>query len=136
MIPPLRVLLVDDEPWYTEALKAALESEGYECASETDMTSAIRYLEQTDVAVLVTDIMMPPGREYAAVSSSETGFHFVSVVRSRWPKLPIVCLSVIGDQRKINFLKAQNVRYLRKGETPLEKALAVILSAATGKSSF
>jgi hypothetical protein len=53
-----------------------------------------------------------------------------------WPDLPIVCLSVIGDQRKINYLKGMNTRYLRKGETPLERAVQVIRSAATRSASF
>jgi DNA-binding NarL/FixJ family response regulator len=59
------VLLVDDEPWFSEALHAVLEAEGIGCAIETDMTGAVHYLERHDVAVVVTDIMMPAGADYA-----------------------------------------------------------------------
>jgi DNA-binding NarL/FixJ family response regulator len=136
MTDHLSALLVDDEPGFADALRIALEARGFECRSETDMTGAIRYLEQNDVSVLVTDIMMPAGPGYPKIESAETGFHLVAEVRSRWPYIPIVCLSVIGDQKKIDQLKAKKVRYLRKGETPLERAVATIYSAATGKSSF
>ena len=43
------VLLVDDEPWFTEALNAALEADGINCVAVTDMTSALRYTQANDV---------------------------------------------------------------------------------------
>jgi CheY-like chemotaxis protein len=136
MTTTLRALLIDDEPWFADALRVGLEADGFECVAFTDMSSGLRYLEQNSVSVVVTDIMMPPGQDYPNVSSLETGFHLVRIVRQRWPDLPIVCLSVIGDQRKINYLKGMNTRYLRKGETPLERAVEVIRSAATRSASF
>jgi DNA-binding response OmpR family regulator len=125
MIETLRALLIDDEPWFAEALRVALEADGFDCVAVTDMSAGLRYLDNNDVSVVVTDIMLPPGPDYSTIKSSETGFHLVRMVRQRWPDLPIVCLSVIGDQRKIEHLKQLRTRYLRKGETPLEKAIAV-----------
>jgi DNA-binding NarL/FixJ family response regulator len=130
------VLLVDDEPGFSEALRIALESEGFFCAFETDMSSGLKYLERHEVSVLVTDVMMSPGSDFPGIPSSETGFHFIRMVSRRWPMVRIVCLSVIGDQAKINLLLRQGVRYLRKGETPLDRAVLTIRSAATGLSSF
>jgi len=94
------------------------------------MTSALRYLATNAVAVLVTDVMMPPGSDFPKVESSETGFHLVSLVRQRWPSTPIICLSVIGNQQKISQLKRQGVRYLRKGEISLERTVEIIRSIA------
>ena len=130
MSAPLRILLVDDEPSFAQALRVTLEAQGFECTSETDMSSALRYLAENTVAVLVTDIMMPPGADFPKVESSETGFHLVSLVRHRWPKTPIICLSVIGDQQKISSLKRQGVRYLRKGEISLERTVEIIRAVA------
>ena len=99
------------------------------------MSSAMSYMEEEQVAVLVTDIMMPAGDDFPDVDSSETGFVFVRKVRKAFPSTSVICLSVIGDQKKINDLKRSNVLYLRKGETPLSTAASLIESKATGRYS-
>lgn len=128
-----KILLVDDEPWYTEGLAAALDARGFECTTATDMTGGVKALQRDEVAALVTDIMMPPGQLFPNVDSSETGFYFIEYVQKHWPRLPIVCLSVIADQAKIRLLTKQGVRYLRKGETPLSTAIEVITAVAEGR---
>ena len=130
------ILFVDDEPVSTQALRMVLEAKGFRCVSLTDMTSAMDFLDQERVSALVSDVMMPSGEAFSEIDSSETGFHFVSEVRRRFPDVGIICLSVIGDQKKINKLKRQGVLYLRKGETPLGTAVRLIESKATGIISF
>ncbi len=127
------VLLVEDEPSVTEALTFTLESRGYQCVTATTMREGVDALGRYDVRVLVTDIMMPAGASFQDIDASETGFHFISLVQRNWPGLPIVCLSVIGDQDKIQALTDQGVRYLRKGETPLSTAVEVISAVASGR---
>lgn len=127
------ILLVDDEPWFSESLAFSLESRGIDCIRVTDATSAMQELRKGTVTVLVTDVMMPAGSEFRDVDAAETGFHFIHRVRQLWPDLSVVCLSVIGDQKKVSALKRQGVRYLRKGETPLSTALEVISGLIVGK---
>jgi DNA-binding NarL/FixJ family response regulator len=129
----MKALLVDDEPWYTRALQETLESRGFECLTATDITEGVKALEAGDVSVLVTDIMMPAGKLFPGVDSSESGFRFIEYVQEHWPRLPIVCLSVIADQAKIILLTNQGVRYLRKGETPLSTAVEIISAVAAGR---
>ena len=130
----LKVLLVDDEPSLSsQPLVFSLESRNFECLIATDMTSAVSALERNEVAILVTDIMMPPGKRFAQIDSAEAGFHLIDYVKKTWPRLPIICLSVIGDQAKIKRLSDQGVQYLRKGETPLSTAISVITAVATGR---
>lgn len=129
-------LFVDDEPSSTQALRMLLEAQGLRCVTRSDMTSALEYLESHDVSVLVSDIMMPSGDAFPQVDSSETGFHLVAEVRRRFPNISAICLSVIGDQTKIQGLKRQGVLYLRKGETPLDTAARLIESKATGVIRF
>ncbi len=131
----MTILFVDDEPSLSEALQAKLESRGFRCVSRRDMTSALNYIAEQSIDALVTDIMMPAGEDFPEIDSSETGFHFVRKVRKDFPSIGVVCLSVIGDQSKINELKKLNVLYLRKGETPLASAAKLIESKATGKYS-
>jgi len=129
-----KVLLVDDEPnLSSEQLAFSLEARDFDCIIATDMSSAVTALEQNEISAVVTDIMMPPGRRFAHISSAEAGFHFIEYVRKNWPRLPVVCLSVIGDQAKIKRLTDQGIRYLRKGETPLATAVEVVTAVATGR---
>jgi DNA-binding response OmpR family regulator len=130
------ILLVDDEPWYAEALRIALQSEGFTCDTATDMSAAMAFLRKHLVSVVVTDIMMPPGPDFASIDSSETGYHLIKMVQGQWPSVRIICLSVIGDQKKILALKRQRVQYLRKGEVSLEDTLKCIRRAATGTIRF
>jgi DNA-binding NarL/FixJ family response regulator len=127
------ILLVDDEPWFSEALAVTLESLGFECITAVDATGGIAILKDRSVKVVVSDIMMPAGSDFSHADSDETGFRFIDYVRRHWPAIPIVCLSVIGDQRKIHSLADRGVRYLRKGETPLSTAVEVIRSVAAGR---
>lgn len=134
--PQYAILFADDEPWLSEALRLSLESRQYECISTTNASEAWQVLERRSVDVVVTDIMMPGGDLFPDVDSAEAGFHFVRKLRQHYPRLPIICLSVIGEAEKIENLKRQNILYLRKGETPLETALRLIVSKATGRMSF
>lgn len=127
------ILLVDDEPWLTQALLFSLEAAEFECVAATDVSEAMQIMRSRKVRALVTDIMMPGGADYPEIDSSDAGFHLIKLVRSAWRDVPIVCLSVIGDQKKINSLTRQGIRYLRKGETPLSTAVEVVTAVATGR---
>jgi CheY-like chemotaxis protein len=130
------ILFVDDEPWFNAPLRETLQARGFNCASCTDVASALQFLAKNEVSVLVTDIMMPAGAGGPAVDSAEAGFAFVAEVHGKWPHLSIICLSVIGDQKKIRALKKEGVLYLRKGETPLQTAVSLIASKATKTYSY
>jgi DNA-binding NarL/FixJ family response regulator len=130
------ILFVDDEPWLSEPLRLSLEARGFNCLSTNNATDGWRLLEKHNIHVLVADIMMPAGEQFPQVESEVAGFHFVAAVRKTFPNVAVICLSVIGDQDKINDLKKQGVLYLRKGETPLDNARRLIESKATGRSSF
>ncbi len=132
----LRILFADDEPWLSEALRVSLESRGYECISTRTATEAWQVLNKENVDVVVTDIMMPGGELFQAVNSEGTGFELIRRIRKQWPRQSVICLSVIADAERIQSLKKQDVLYLRKGETPLETALKLIMSKATGRTSF
>ena len=131
------ILLVDDEQHLMNLpLVMLLEAKGFHCITKTDMTAAWEYIENNEVDVIVTDIMMPSGPKFPGIDSAETGFYFISKIRNEKPDISIICLSVIGDQSKIKLLKKQGVLYIRKGETPLDTAAKLIESKATGIVSY
>lgn len=130
------VLFVDDEPWLQTAIIAVLEAENYKCISKTNATDAVRFISKNNVDILVTDIMMPAGEDFYKTDSSMVGLKLVEFVKAKYPDLPIICLSVIGDQVIINDLKKKGVLYLRKGETPLQTAIDLIKSKIVGYRTF
>jgi len=124
------VLFVDDEPWFHESIRITLESKGYECLSVTDMSAALDIMNVREVSVVVTDIMMPAGKDFPNIDSQETGFHLIKKLKAEWPQTAIVCLSVIGDEAKLRPLRSFRIEYLRKGEVPLATAIQTIERAA------
>ena len=126
------ILFVDDEPSSTEALRSLMEAKGFHCEYLSDMSTAMEFLKHNEISVLVSDIMMPSGDAFPEIDSSETGFYFAEKVRREFPNVGVICLSVIGDQSKIQKLKRRGILYLRKGETPLDTASRLIESKATG----
>ena len=124
------ILFADDEPWFHEPVRLALESKGFECLCATDITSAIEIMSSRDIEVVIVDVMMPGGKSFTTIDSQEAGFHLVKIVRDRWPTVAIICLSVIGDAAKVNLIHALRADYLRKGEVPLARVIETIERAA------
>jgi two-component system, probable response regulator PhcQ len=69
------ILLVDDEPQVTDALKRALRREPYEILTATSGAAGLELLESHKVDVVISDEQMP------GMSGSE----FLSAVRKKFP---------------------------------------------------
>jgi two-component system, chemotaxis family, chemotaxis protein CheY len=54
-----RVLIVDDEPAVRRTVRGVLESSGFECAESENGASALAWLEQNHVDVVIADYHMP-----------------------------------------------------------------------------
>ena len=78
-----RVLVVDDDPQLREIGKALLESRGYEVITAGDGFEALLALKQSLPDIIVSDLSMP----------NMTGFEFLSIVRRRFPVIPVVVIS-------------------------------------------
>ncbi|OGP50366.1 MAG: hypothetical protein A2Y79_11625 [Deltaproteobacteria bacterium RBG_13_43_22] len=65
---PHKILLVDDEPHVTEALKRVLHKEPYEILVANSGNEALQILAREPVTVVISDEMMPgmPGSEFLA----------------------------------------------------------------------
>ncbi len=77
------VLLVDDEPNVTSALKRQLHSEPYEIVEASSARAALEILAQRDVHVVVSDEMMP------GLSGSE----LIAQIRHEYPAVIRIILS-------------------------------------------
>lgn len=80
---PNSVLLVDDNPSVRALLSRQLEREGFETHEAHDGIDGLVKLRNELPAVIISDLQMP----------RMSGFEFVSVVRRRFPCIPVIVLS-------------------------------------------
>jgi CheY-like chemotaxis protein len=78
-----RVLIVDDEENLRQLGKHVLESQGYEVHCAGDGFEALTALKKSLPDVIISDLQMP----------NMNGFEFLSVVRQRFPAVPVVVIS-------------------------------------------
>lgn len=78
-----RILFVDDEARLREMAKAILESQGYEVLCAKDGFDGLSALKESLPDLVISDLQMP----------NMDGFEFLSVVRQRFPHLPVIVIS-------------------------------------------
>ena len=77
------VLLVDDDPSTRDVLQMQLEEAGFEARQAEDGIDGLAKLRDGLPGVIISDIQMP----------RMSGIEFVSVVRLRFPSIPVIILS-------------------------------------------
>jgi CheY-like chemotaxis protein len=78
-----RILLVDDEPGIRESMSMLLTAEGYDVSTAEHGFDALLQLKQSSPDVIISDLNMP----------QMSGFELLSVVRRRFPEIPVVAMS-------------------------------------------
>ena len=78
-----RILLVDDDPSILKVGTALLSSKGYEVLTAGDGFLALIQLRQSLPDVIISDLSMP----------SMSGFELLSVIRRRFPHVPVIAIS-------------------------------------------
>ena len=79
----LRLLVVDDEPALRTSLSLVLRELGYDVRSAGNGFSALSEIRNSPPDILVSDLNMP----------GMSGFELLSVVRRRFPSIPVVAMS-------------------------------------------
>ena len=80
---PYRVLVVDDDPSVLRVSKMVFEDHGYEVRTAADGFEALVELRRATPDLIVSDLAMP----------NMSGFELLSVVRRRFPHIPVVAIS-------------------------------------------
>jgi CheY-like chemotaxis protein len=80
---PYRILIVDDEPCLRDLGKMLLEAQGYEVRCVEDGFEGLSALKQSLPDIIISDLQMP----------NMNGFEFLSVVRRRFPIIPVIAMS-------------------------------------------
>jgi putative two-component system response regulator len=86
---PDRILIVDDEEPIRALLARLLGAHGYDCVTAEDAAAARRLLEQSPVALVLSDVNMP----------GESGLDFSSEVLRTHPDTAVVMVTGMDDRR-------------------------------------
>lgn len=78
-----RILVVDDEPLILQTAALVLSGHGYEVHTAGDGFEALTALSRSLPDILISDLSMP----------NMSGFELLSVVRRRFPHLPVIAIS-------------------------------------------
>lgn len=78
-----RVLVVDDEPIILQTMTSLLEAEGFAVRTAEHGFAALVALRQTPPDIIISDLRMP----------EMSGFEFLSIVRRRFPHIPVIAIS-------------------------------------------
>ncbi|HEV2645559.1 MAG TPA: response regulator [Acidobacteriaceae bacterium] len=78
-----RILIVDDEEDLRQVGKALLEAQGYEVLCAEDGFEGLAALKRSLPDLIISDLSMP----------NMNGFEFLSVVRRRFPTIPVIVIS-------------------------------------------
>jgi putative two-component system response regulator len=87
--PSERILIVDDEEQIRTLLGRLLGAHGYECITAESAAAGRRLLEQTPVALVLSDVNMP----------GESGLDFTREVLAHYPDTAVVMVTGMDDRR-------------------------------------
>jgi DNA-binding NarL/FixJ family response regulator len=121
----LRVVLVDDHPFYRQGLASLLEKSGIEVVGEaSNGVAAIEMVEQTAPDVVVMDLNMP----------NMSGVEATRLLTESNPATRILVLSVSAEESDVlDAILAGASGYLLK-DGPVQDVVAGIKAAAAGES--
>src|SRR5579859_1909049 len=83
MSPKRHILVVDDESSIRQTTSMLLRQAGYDVSTAEDGFDALLQLKRFTPDVIISDLSMP----------KMSGFEFLSVVRRRFPEIPVVAIS-------------------------------------------
>ena len=111
-----RILVVDDERFFREAIREALEGAGLECITAANGPEALEFAKEGDFGVVVLDIQLP----------GIDGIEVLRRLREHHPALRVVILSAHTDQEIVlEALRLGASDYLAKPLHDEELVLAV-----------
>ena len=86
-IPKNRILVVDDEPSICESVAMVLKTQGYEVSTAAEGFDALAKMRLAIPDLIISDLNMP----------HMSGFEFMTVVRHRFPSIPLIAMSGAFD---------------------------------------
>ena len=99
------ILLIDDEKNYLLVLQTLLEDAGYAVTALNDPETALTFLEDSEVDVVVTDMKMP----------KVSGREVLERVKKNWPHIPVLIMTAFGSiESAVEVMKYGAFDYITK----------------------
>jgi DNA-binding NarL/FixJ family response regulator len=133
-MPPIRVLVGEDQPLVREGIVRVLEEGGLEVvAVAADADELVRKAGGHHPDVVITDIQMPPGNE-------DDGLRAAIIIREREPRTGVIVLSqYLEDRYALDLVgdRADGVGYLLKDRVgDLARFVDAVRRVAEGGSAL
>lgn len=122
----MNILIVDDHAFVCEGLKATLSEQfdELEVKSTVNCDEALSILSDHKFDLMILDLFMPGG---------SGGFNFISLLRARYPDLPLVVLSASENATHIRKCLELGVTGFVTKSAPKESLFEAILKAIDGE---
>jgi two-component system NtrC family response regulator len=99
------LLVIDDEKNYLLVLQTLLEDEGYAVTAVSDPETALAFLNESEVDVVVTDMKMP----------KVTGREVLQRVKKNWLHIPVLIMTAFGSiESAVEVMKYGAFDYITK----------------------
>ena len=110
------ILIIDDEKNYLLVLEALLSDAGYKVTALSDPETALAFLDESEVDVLVTDMKMP----------RVSGRDVLERVKKSWPYIPVLIMTAFGTiEAAVDVMKFGAFNYITKPFSNDELLLSV-----------
>ena len=110
------ILIIDDEKNYLLVLQTLLEDEGYTVTALNDPETALAFLNESEVDVVVTDMKMP----------KVSGREVLQQVKKNWPHIPVLIMTAFGSiESAVEAMKYGAFDYITKPFSNDELLLSV-----------
>ncbi len=99
------ILIIDDEKNYLLILETMLQDAGYNVTAINDPETALTFLEESEVDVVITDMKMP----------RLTGRDVLERVKKNWPHIPVLIMTAFGSiESAVEVMKYGAFDYITK----------------------
>ena len=99
------ILIIDDERNYLLVLQTLLEDTGYAVTAINDPETALAFLEESEVDVVITDMKMP----------KVSGREVLEKVKKNWPHIPVLIMTAFGSiENAVDLMKYGAYDYITK----------------------
>ena len=99
------ILVIDDEKNYLLVLQTLLEDENYSVTAISDPETALAFLAESEVDVVVTDMKMP----------RVSGREILQEVKKDWPHIPVLIMTAFGSiESAVEVMKYGAFDYITK----------------------
>jgi Response regulator containing a CheY-like receiver domain and an HTH DNA-binding domain len=124
----LRTIIADDHPVVLMGARAALEAANIGVVGEASNGDQLLDLLATRPCdVIVTDFSMPGGRH-------GDGLLLLDTIRRRYPRLPIVILTMVNNTAVLQTMRARGAACLCDKRAPLREVALAVRQAVAGRS--